>query len=46
MSARKKKLQRLETEATKAAKEKVSRDAVVAYAKQFVGNRMYTEEHH
>ena len=27
-----------ETEATKAAKEKVSRDAVVAYAKQFVGN--------
>lgn len=27
-----------ETEATRAAKEKVSRDAVVAYAKQFVGN--------
>ena len=26
------------SEATKAAKEKVSRDAVVAYAKQFVGN--------
>ena len=38
MSARKKETTKAETEATKAAKEKVSRDAVVAYAKQFVGN--------
>lgn len=35
---KKKETTEAETEATKAAKEKVSRDAVVAYAKQFVGN--------
>ena len=36
--SKKKETTKAETEATKAAKEKVSRDAVVAYAKQFVGN--------
>ena len=36
--SKKKETTKAETEATRAAKEKISRDAVVAYAKQFVGN--------
>ncbi len=36
--SKKKETTKSETEATRAAKEKISRDAVVTYAKQFVGN--------
>ena len=36
--SKKKETTKAETEATRAAKEKISRDAVVTYAKQFVGN--------